>query len=204
MYKYSKLDSREDKSFYMYSEFKGFKFLEDYKQSRFHAIELIDNKICFSDSLPELISTYNSGRIVIAGEEEIDTLYTLKSCVLSFQANNLQAEVAFNWCDIFTKKFEIARKLRAKYDEKLKPSDKSETLLESYVYLALLICYFIEAKGLNLRYLNALLKANDLMIYNIDHIDNLKILKFLKEAIEKELSCTEKLIQKKVCYEKNS
>lgn len=204
MYKYSKLDLREDKSFYMYSEFKGFEFLEDYKKSRLNAIELIDSKICSSNSLPESIGNDDSGKIAIARQDEIDTFNTLKSCVLSFRTNDLQAEVAFTWCDIFTKKFEIAGKLKARYDKNLKPSDKNETCIESYVYLALLICYFIEKKGLNLRCLNALLKTNDLNVYNINHIENIEILKLLKEAIKKELGYIEKLIKKKICYAKNN
>lgn len=204
MYKYSEFDSREDKSFYMYSEFKGFEFIEDYKQSRLNAIELINTKIDSSNSLSESTNTDNYTKLTTAGENEIDTLSTLKSCVLSFYTNNLQREIACDWCDIFTKKFEIARKLKTKYDKNLKPSDKNETLIESYVYLALLTCYFIEAKDLNLRYLNALLKANDLNIYNINHIQNLEILNFLKESIEKELYHIEKLIKKKSCYAKNN
>lgn len=197
MYKYSKLDARKDKSFYMYSKFEGIKFLNTYKENRLDSIKLINNKIDTCKNIKKLEDDYEATKILTApSEKEINTQETLKSCVSSICKKNSQKTLSFNWCDVFAKKFEISRKLACRYGKNLKSIDKNETGIDSYAYLARLICYFIENRGLNLRYLNALLKANDLSICNIRNIDNTRTLTILKESIEKELSYIKKLMLK--------
>ena len=143
---------------------------------------------------PDIIESIS---LVAPGEEEVGTYEILKASAVSALTRNEHESRAYEWCDVFSRKFEIARKLKKKYGKDLKPADENETEIGAYCFLSLLCCLLAEDKNPNLRYLNAALKANDLLIYNIDKINEPAEITAMKQSLVKELKIVDDLCKSK-------
>ena len=72
------------------------------------------------------------------------------------------AVVCSQWTDFLLQRFEVTKRLHAAYTSSLKPADRDYKCTDNYALLAALLIYRYRADP-NLKYLNTVLKLNDLL-----------------------------------------
>jgi hypothetical protein len=93
------------------------------------------------------------------------------------------------------KKFEIKKKIFAEYDYKLKENSTDFKILRNYILFAA-ICIQKFQDNNNLKFLNVLLKLNDIICSQIDSITDVNDLSLVYYVINLELEYVRDLIRK--------
>lgn len=176
---------------YQMSAYGGIWFLHAYSNSRHNVLEKLN--VCSSESFGKFIIENFA-----VNEISIDFIHTTKflSLTLIEKINkniNKQNEVIL---DVFLKKFEVKKKIFTKYDKQYKEKTEDYFDLENYILLSanFIVTY---QQTMNLKYLNACLKLNDLVISNLDKVHDKRFRKLFFMILHAELDCINNLCLKK-------
>lgn len=202
-YEYTKRNLLVHREDYMYSSFFGLEFLRDYIKNRELLIKHIANSkrknAYINNSLDEYTKlllnkklTYSSLKLFLLKCKLIDKnkpdnksiktskyIFTdnLFKLILLSKIENKNKKI-IQYIDKFLMKFEVSKKIHEKYDLSFKRVNSSNTNLQIYINFALILCLtYVKLK--NLRYLNCLLKVNDLIAsqkkLSTNNIDQFKL-----------------------------
>lgn len=154
IYEYAQGDLLEKPHNYQYSAYKGMAFIHAWQESR-------------DQVLPSLGSPAPPPEPFLEQENRFSVHYFLENLMDEM----LQGQSVKSNLDIWTKKFEVSKRLFAEYNEQYKPVDKSKFHdMAAYVRYAEVMekAYRGTAK---LPYLNVFLKAMDTLIACKDRLD---------------------------------
>ena len=187
-YEYTKknlLIHRED---YMYSSFLGLEFLSSYIKNRNYLINkrtnsqltdsLIDRfQVELSNQIKKKKFNYSNLKLFLLKNKIVDkakqSSRSIKNSKFIFTNNLFKMIISskidkknkkvINYIDKFLTKFEVSKQIDEKYNLLFKRVNSSHLNLDIYANFALILCLtYIKFK--NLRYLNCLLKINDLIV----------------------------------------
>lgn len=196
MYKYTKKNLLKDPEKYMYSEFHGSKFIDSYVSNRKDIMEKLNkNKfelsLDISDiNLSELFISFIKNKkiskkslvnleiVKINDKENIDSKKLMKILIIKNiikKNDNLEK----TYVDFFVQRFEVSKKIYPFYDSinSKKGEGSNDLPLMYWLFSLLLTVVYLNSK--NLKYLNCLLKVNDL----ICSLDEKLINKFPPESL---------------------
>ena len=160
------------------STFEGSEFLSSYEISRLNVIKKIETNIECSRIIKKLSEQE------IDSVEEIITESRLLSVILELNSNSSNETDKF--IEKLIKKFEISKKLFISYDLNLKENTNNYKTSRNYILLAI-ICIKKYEKTDNLKFINTLLKLNDIICSVFTEINNENDLCMMKYILEKEL-----------------
>ena len=140
-----------------------------------------------SVTFTELISNFCNQNISKENDMELENLLTKTLCEKKMKSHKLDTNI-----DIFLKKYEIKKRLMSQYDTEFFEKNQDYKNLRNYLLLELL-CVIRYEETRNLKFLNTILKINDMLItqkiYNEADLcifkHNLEYeIKFVKELCE--------------------
>ncbi len=193
-YAYSNGDLLKNPQKYHMTPFLDKKFLNDYLNSRNSHLEKISN---FEKmNIKKIIQTINHKHL----QKKKSTEYNSETSIILLNAlTNLINDENDDFTilvDKFIKKFETKKLIFSKYDNNFQPISNEYSELRNYLLLAT-ICAFQFKNSTNLKYLNTLLKLNDIICSQITSIDNSIDASLFNIVISHELNFITTLIQKK-------
>jgi len=193
-YTYSNGDLLKNPQKYHMTPFLDKKFLNDYLNSRNSHLEKISN---FEKmDIKKIIHIINNKHI----QKKNSTEYNFDTSIILLDAlTNLINDENDDFIilvDKFIKKFETKKLIFSKYDNNFQPISNEYSELRNYLLLAT-ICAFQFKNSTNLKYLNTLLKLNDVICSQITSIDNSIDASLFNIVISYELNFITTLIQKK-------
>ena len=168
-YPYSNGNLLKNPQKYQRTPFLDKKFLDDYLNSRNRHLEKISNfeKI----DIKKIIHIINHKHL----QKKKSTEYNSETSIILLNAlTNLINDENDDFIilvDKFIKKFETKKLIFSKYDNNFQPISNEYSELRNYLLLAT-ICAFQFKNSTNLKYLNTLLKLNDVICSQITSIDN--------------------------------
>jgi len=183
-YIYSKGDLLETSQKYQLSPFHGSDFLNSYKIERESILNKLDTKIARKIILSELIKILLPPENIIS-EKQI-TKFVTETLLITF-LNKLQ--LTPNDKTILSKllkSFEIKKKIFTEYNFNQNTSSTDYKNLRNYILFSLL-CSKEFKDSQNLKFLNTVLKLNDIISSKINHISNNYDLLLAFNAIDLEL-----------------
>ena len=183
-YIYSKGDLLETSQKYQLSTFHGNDFLNSYKIERESILNKLDTKITRKIILSELIKILLPPENIIS-EKQI-TKFVTETLLITF-LNKLQ--LTPNDKTILSKllkSFEIKKKIFTEYDFNQNTFSTDYKNLRNYILFSLL-CSKEFKDSQNLKFLNTVLKLNDIISSKINHISNNYDLLLAFNAIDLEL-----------------
>ena len=183
-YIYSKGDLLETSQKYQLSTFHGNDFLNSYKIERESILNKLDTKIARKIILSELIKILLPPENIIS-EKQI-TKFVTETLLITF-LNKLQ--LTPNDKTILSKllkSFEIKKKIFTEYDFNQNTFSTDYKNLRNYILFSLL-CSKEFKDSQNLKFLNTVLKLNDIISSKINHISNNYDLLLAFNAIDLEL-----------------
>jgi len=180
----------------------GKKFVDGYKSSRLKIMKSLN-----LDQVPleDIIASYTKKfkhlkrEIIITLLQENDTMNSL-SLLLFMQSNfrndynEIQKEI-YNLLIIYLKKYEITKKIFSKYDLNMKKIGENYKDLDNYVLLSINLAIFYK-NSQNLKFMNTLLKINDMLCAMREEITQ-KLIPLFYLSIKIELEEIGKLFNKK-------
>ena len=190
-YPYSGIDLLKNPEKYEFTKFQGKEFLEVYFYARKAILKNISSKIeqemNFTDIVEKITSIKNL-------ENEGYNLEELLGKILK-NYKNLDKK-SNEIIDIFIKKYEIKKRLSVQYDSDFKEKDANFKKIRNYFLLDLLcIVRFNETQ--NLKFLNAILKINDMLVTQISFIVDKIDLNIFKWILENEIKIVMELCKLK-------
>ena len=192
-YTYSDGNLLKNPQKYQMTPFLDKNFLDDYQRTRINYLEKISkfekielekiiHNINQKDMQDDRSSKFNSVTSIM--------LFDVLTALINDENNN------FDIIDKFIKKFETKKLIFSKYDNNFQPISNEYSELRNYLLLAT-ICAFQFKNSTNLKYLNTLLKLNDIICSQITSIDNSIDASLFNIVISHELNFITTLIQKK-------
>ena len=192
-YTYSDGNLLKNPQKYQMTPFLDKNFLNDYQRTRINYLEKISkfekielkkiiHNINQKDMQEDRNSKFNSVTSIM--------LFDVLTALINDENNN------FDIIDKFIKKFETKKLIFSKYDNNFQPISNEYSELRNYLLLAT-ICAFQFKNSTNLKYLNTLLKLNDIICSQITSIDNSIDASLFNIVISHELNFITTLIQKK-------
>lgn len=171
-YKFTKKNLLDSPENYMYSEFKGTNFLNSYILNRQSKINKFSNNNI--NNLKKIKEHYEANLMCLCKDNyiklsefdicemgEIDQiLNTLLHGLLKKRSSKKKIILITN---IICQKFEISKKLKNNYSNKVKISYVSDKRLSIYIKFSAVLC-LVYNNTQNIRYLNTYLKVNDLIL----------------------------------------
>ncbi|RYH01064.1 hypothetical protein EU805_15815 [Salipiger sp. IMCC34102] len=145
-YRYTDRDLLEEREHYFYSAVEGPGFLAAYRASRLAVL----------DALPPAdppAAPAGAASFPVDDAAEIVTADLLAA---------LEADPRADWLDRLVQRFEVTKRLHARYDGRLRKPSGSFDDLALYARLAVVLAHKV-ARTQDLKWLNALLKLNDLL-----------------------------------------
>ena len=187
-YPYSNTDLLENPERYQFTKFMGEKFLESYFYSRKIILNDIGGKIDKKMNFSEIIDNLTNINNLENNEYNLENNeYNLEKLLLKILSNNQNRKEKLNEIiDIFLKKYEIKKKLVMQYDNDFHEKDSNYKNLRNYILLDLLcVIRFNETK--NLKFLNTILKINDMLVTQISLWNNKNDLCVFQWLLENEI-----------------
>ena len=194
-YSYANADLLEFPQKYQMTPFEGREFLSSYEQSRKDVLDKINQNPAvnsLSQTL-ELIKKSSS-----TNEKENQKIFVTNDLLLSILLKLESKEETQQETRIIMmllKKFEIKKKIFAEYDYKLKENSTDFKILRNYILFAA-ICIQKFQDNNNLKFLNVLLKLNDIICSQIDSISDAHDLSLVYHVINLELEYVSDLNRK--------
>ena len=192
-YTYSDGNLLKNPQKYQMTPFLDKNFLNDYQRTRINYLEKISKfeKI----ELKKIIHNINQKDMQEDRNGKFNSvtsimLFDVLTALINDENNN------FDIIDKFIKKFETKKLIFSKYDNNFQPISNEYSELRNYLLLAT-ICAFQFKNSTNLKYLNTLLKLNDIICSQITSIDNSIDASLFNIVISHELNFITTLIQKK-------
>lgn len=183
-YIYSKGDLLETSQKYQLSPFHGSDFLNSYKIERESILNKLDTKIARKIILSELIKILLPPENIIS-EKQI-TKFVTETLLITF-LNKLQLTPSDKTIlSKLLKSFEIKKKIFTEYDFNQNTFSTDYKNLRNYILFSLL-CSKEFKESQNLKFLNTVLKLNDIISSKINHISNNYDLLLAFNAIDLEL-----------------
>ena len=183
-YIYSKGDLLETSQKYQLSPFHGSDFLNSYKIERESILNKLDTKIARKIILSELIKILLPPENIIS-EKQI-TKFVTETLLITF-LNKLQLTPSDKTIlSKLLKSFEIKKKIFTEYDFNQNTFSTDYKNLRNYILFSLL-CSKEFKNSQNLKFLNTVLKLNDIISSKINHISNNYDLLLAFNAIDLEL-----------------
>ena len=183
-YIYSKGDLLETSQKYQLSPFHGSDFLNSYKIERESILNKLDTKIERKIILSELIKILLPPENIIS-EKQI-TKFVTETLLITF-LNKLQLTPSDKTIlSKLLKSFEIKKKIFTEYDFNQNTFSTDYKNLRNYILFSLL-CSKEFKESQNLKFLNTVLKLNDIISSKINHISNNYDLLLAFNAIDLEL-----------------
>ena len=200
---YAYVSTLENPQAYQYSEFSGRKFVDSYKDFRLKVMgSLKADEGNLGMSIQSHIRQFaglNKEKLLKRISEENFTknilsmlLYTQNSAGL--KDKEVSNEV-YKWLSAFIRKYEVSRKIFSKYAKDAKKSGDDYKDIDNYVLLALNIALFYK-NSKNLKFINAVLKINDMLCGMKDYIKP-EILPLFYLSLKIELDEIKNLFRKK-------
>ena len=159
-YVYSRENTLAHPFHYMYTPYHGAEFLQGY----------YDNRRAFLARCKASVQL--RGEALLPLPEALERTVPCQESSRMLRATSLRAlggERTYDDASAFVRKYEVAKKLRTSYDAEYKPSGPVCTVIEPYVYLAVLCGIQCRAQS-SLKFLNCLLKLGDLLVGTGDEI----------------------------------
>lgn len=178
-YNYSKKGILEVPQKYQKTPFEGKGFLQSYQDSRELSIKKIKKKINQYQNF-EIIKNNLKTK-----SNKIDP--TTKSKLISIMKNDFENKEREKFLNIFIKKFEVKKKIFDSYDEHFTENISDYKKMINYILLSN-ICSTEYENNKNLKFLNVILKLNDLICSEIENINNDLELNLAIHCLEKELT----------------
>ena len=190
-YQYCNRDLLEKPEKYNFAIFQGEKFLESYLDSRFSIITKLKNSIKINTTFTELISNLCNQNLSKKNNIELENLL-----IETLRAKKMNSHKLDTNIDVFLKKYEIKKKLMSKYDTNFFEKNQDYKNLKNYLLLTLL-CIIRYKETKNLRFLNTILKINDMSISQISKIHNQLNLTIFRYNLEYEIKFVKELCKLK-------
>ncbi|MBE6035706.1 MAG: hypothetical protein E7222_13565 [Clostridiales bacterium] len=159
-YKYITENNLENRQNYMYSSFNGNKFLNTYISTREKVLLSIgkthNNELIMNE---EITAEFNQLRSKVT-DHNIDLRFQMINQLKEMETGYLN----LSEIDLFVKTFEVRKRLYHLYSVNFKPINEEDYKdNELYLIFSIVMCLAYE-KTSNLKYLNSLLKVNDILI----------------------------------------
>ena len=178
-YPYTDEDLFKKKYHYQYTDFRGMEFLNAYFLNRKNFLDrealkhdvstgvVRKSKKNLTNRLVQVLAskTQRSRKIEPPRLNSFNTANLIYALVFlkMTRADAATLQLIDEWLEILQKKFEVSKILKSTYDNRLIPCTEAETTFDSYPLLS-----FILSIGNELRFLNTVLKLNDLIIAKIN------------------------------------
>ena len=190
-YQYCNRDLLNNPEKYNFASFQGKKFLENYLDFRFSIVEKLENSIKMSVTFTELISNFCNQNISKENDMELENLLTKTLCEKKIKSHKLDTNI-----DIFLKKYEIKKRLMSQYDTEFFEKNQDYKNLRNYLLLELL-CVIRYEETRHLKFLNTILKINDMLITQAQQINEQTDLSIFKYCLEFEIKFVKELCELK-------
>lgn len=173
--KYGYLSTLDKPLTYQYSKFLGYGFIKEYIKIRSEAIDWSKygykyNPIHQKDNISFYLKSFNF--------ERYDIKYLLKRVYIEnstkeklklilfilhrYSKPKVVYKKIYNWLSMFIKKYEVSKKIYVEYNPRWEKKSADYKIIENYVLLALNLAIFYN-NSKNLKFLNTLLKLNDIL-----------------------------------------
>tara|TARA_Y100000590_G_scaffold467418_1_gene646269 strand:- start:7564 stop:8076 length:513 start_codon:yes stop_codon:yes gene_type:complete len=166
------------------SSFEGKEFLSSYEISRLNILKKIQTSNDYSKIFEMLYQGKNDS------VKEIITESKLLSIIFELSSNSSNETNSF--IEKFIKKFEISKKIFYSYDMRLQENSKNYKISRNYILFAVICIKKYEMTN-NLKFLNTLLKLNDIICSVFVQINDQNNLSMIKYTLEKELEFVKSL-----------
>lgn len=189
-YSYCDRNLLENPEKYNFTKFQGKDFLIDYFNFRQKQIKKIENKININLNMDKIISELE------VKKDSIQGIFLLENFLIEILVGKNRNEKINVDIDRFLKKFEVKKKLAESYTINFIENDTEYGNLKNYLLLGFLVTLrYNETR--NLKYLNVLLKINDMLITQIEQLKDEKDFFIFKKNLENEIDYVKKICEKK-------
>lgn len=179
-YNYSKKGQLHYPQKYEKTPFEGKNFLVEYKNLREKNIKILKEKIKDEIEFNEILKNLKIGK---NKESEFFTRILLESVL----KENSDSEKNNNIINIFIKKFEVKKRIFSSYNKLFVENSSNYQEMINYILLSN-ICVIKYEKTKNLKFLNTILKLNDLICSEIENIKDEIELNLAQHCLNKELN----------------
>lgn len=176
-YPYTSRDLLKQPEQYFYSALQGPAFLAGYLDARRTALDAISR-------FPEEKKPTPLARYPEPGAKIIDTADLLTA---------LEAVPNTDWLDQLVQRFEVTKRLYERYDWRVRKGQGATDDLSLYARLAAVLANASEG-GYRLKYLNTLLKLNDLLCSQTPE-QQARVSGAMRTALSGEIECLERMLQ---------
>ena len=173
--KYGYLSNLDKPLTYQYSKFLGYGFIKEYIEIRSEVIGWLNSGYKYNPMRQKYdVSFYlknfnfeKYGIKYLMKKIYIENSTKEKFTLILFILNRYgKSKVVYkeidNWLSLFIKKYEVSKKIYAEYNSRWEKISADYKIIENYVLLALNIAIFYK-NSKNLKFLNTLLKLNDIL-----------------------------------------
>ncbi len=192
-YSYTEIDLLESPQKYQHSEFQGKAFISAFRKSR----ENILNYISKNTTIAKLSDVYATLSKHNSSFEFKNSNYTTNEFLIYFLTNDDNQEEKMQFVEKLLKNFEIHKKIFSNYEFLTLKHSENYTIMENYVLFSL-VCAKIFKITKNLKFLNTLLKLNDILSSRVQSINESVTLSLIHHAINFELEFVNDLLKTKV------
>jgi len=205
-YSYSNADLLEFPQKYQMTPFEGREFLSSYEKNRQKILDKIKNNQTVNSLSHTLKLLQKQFLIDIKSDQKIFVTSNQLSSILLRLQHQKETQQETKFIMALLKKFEIKKKIFAEYDYKLKENSTDFKILRNYILFAGICMQKFRpsekygSKGgednYNLKFLNVLLKLNDIICSQIDSISDAHDLSLVYHVINLELEYVSDLNRK--------
>ena len=194
-YKYSQISKINKEPYhYHYTTFEGQSFLNSYFDNRLYYLNFLNNifKSNKSSKLPKTkITNDKISNFYING---FNSNYDLEKIYDFLLINNNSNEIDL-LAESLLRKYEISKKVRSEYGPMCKKITLKLAKIDSYCFFSAILS-MVSLDNKDIRFLNSILKINDLICSNCGLISNLKAKNAFCKSINIEMKLIKKLIIK--------
>ena len=190
-YQYCNRDLLNKPEKYNFAVFQGNEFLQSYLDFRFSIVKKLENSIKMNVTFTELINNFCNQNTPQENDIELENLLIKTLYEKKMKSHKLDTNI-----DVFLKKYEIKKRLMSQYDTEFFEKNQDYKNLRNYLLLELL-CVIRYEETRHLKFLNTILKINDMLITQAQKIHNETDLCIFKHNLEYEIKFVKELCELK-------
>ena len=194
-YSYTNADLLEFPQKYQMTPFDGREFLSSYEKNRQKILDKIKNNQTVNSLSHTLKLLQKQFLIDIKSDQKIFVTSNQLSSILLRLQHQKETQQETKFIMALLKKFEIKKRIFSEYDYELKENSTNFKILRNYILFAA-ICVKKFQDNNNLKFLNTVLKLNDIICSQIDSITDVNDLSLVYYVINLELEYVRDLIRK--------